>query len=228
MSELLLRCADVSRTYGRGDQAVVAVHSATCDVHRGDRIALVGRSGSGKSTLLHLMAGLEPPTSGTMTWPGVSTEAGHLTVGAGVIFQGPSLIPALDVVENVALPLVLAGVPDRVARARAHGALASIGIDELATALPDELSGGQSQRVAVARVVAVRPPLILADEPTGRLDRPTGERLVTLLIAVADELDAALVVATHDAEMADRLDERWEMHDGRLAGTLSIRPAAGR
>jgi putative ABC transport system ATP-binding protein len=224
--EVLVRCADLSRTYGRGDRAVVAVHGATCEVGRGDRIALVGRSGSGKSTLLHLISGLEPATSGTVTWPGQIGPSSRIAPGAGVVFQGPSLVPALDVVENVALPLVLAGVPDRQARARAHQALVTVGIDELGTALPDELSGGQAQRVAVARVVAVRPPVILADEPTGQLDRTTGEHIVTLLIAVADEIDAALVVATHDAGVADHLEQRWEMRDGRLC--VSLARGAGR
>jgi putative ABC transport system ATP-binding protein len=211
--EPLLRCVDASRTYGEGERAVVAVHGATCEVRRGDRIALVGRSGSGKSTLLHVMAGLELPTSGSVDRLG--TGAGTAST-VGVVFQGPSLIPALDVVENVALPLVLAGVSDPEARARATAALSAAGVADLGAVLPDELSGGQAQRVAVARVVAARPALILADEPTGRLDRTHGEQLVGLLLEVADEIDAALVVATHDPAIADRLATRWEMHDGRL------------
>jgi putative ABC transport system ATP-binding protein len=210
--ELLVSCTDASRTYGESHRAVVAVHGATCEVRRGDRIALVGRSGSGKSTLLHLMAGLELPTSGLVDRPGGSVT----TATVGVVFQGPSLIPALDVVENVALPLVLAGVSDPEARTRAATALSAVGVADLGAALPDELSGGQAQRVAVARVVASRPSLILADEPTGRLDRANGEQLVTLLLEVAAEIDAALVVATHDPAIADRLSTRWEMHDGRL------------
>ena len=217
--QLLVRCVAASRTYGEGARAVVAVHGATCAVRRGDRVALVGRSGSGKSTLLHLLAGLERPTSGTVDRP--VTGAGT-AIPFAVIFQGPSLVPALDVVENVALPLVLAEVPDHVARSRATEALAVVGISELALALPDELSGGQAQRVAVARAVASRPAVILADEPTGRLDRTAGEQLVTLLLGVADDLDAALVVATHDSAVADRLEDRWEMHDGRLVATWTV------
>ncbi|MFE6847627.1 ATP-binding cassette domain-containing protein [Streptomyces sp. NPDC057686] len=212
--DVLVRCQGAARTYGAGAAAVVAVHGATCEVRTGDRIAVTGPSGSGKSTLLHLMAALEEPTTGRVTWPGL--VRGPVPVQVGVVFQGPSLIPALDVVENTALPLVLAGHPQESARRRALDALALVAATGLADKLPEELSGGQAQRVAVARVLAAAPRLILADEPTGQLDRTTGRHVVDVLLATADALGAALVVTTHDPTVARRLTEQWSMHDGRL------------
>jgi putative ABC transport system ATP-binding protein len=218
----LARCREVSRTYGKGPNAVVAVHGARCDVWPGDRIAVAGASGSGKSTLLHLLAGLEPPTTGEVTWPGLDRSptlngSPALDPGVGgVVFQGPSLIPALDVTENVALPLVLAGVEESAATARAVEALTRLGVDDLGAKLPEELSGGQAQRVAVARVLAARPRLILADEPTGQLDHTTAAQVVDVLVAAADELGAALVITTHDPVIADRMARHWPMRSGRL------------
>ncbi|MGC0416454.1 ABC transporter ATP-binding protein [Embleya sp. AB8] len=215
--EVLVDCRDAARTFGRGLNAVVAVHGSSCRVRAGERIAVIGPSGSGKSTLLHLMAGLERPTTGTVTWPaaGESDDADP-TPRIGVVFQGPSLIPALDVLENTALPLILAGVPEPAAHERASAALELLDIADLAGRLPEELSGGQGQRVAVARVLAQRPRLVLADEPTGQLDRDTGGRVIDVLLAAVAELGAALVVSTHDPAVAGRLAIRWRMHDGRL------------
>jgi len=206
---VLVECVDLARTYGSGADAVVAVHGATCHIMSGARIAVTGPSGSGKSTLLHLFAGLEPPTAGTIDRPSPG-------MGIGLVFQGPSLLPTLDVAENVALPLLLDGHRPADADDRARQALARLGIADLAGALPDELSGGQAQRVAVARALATRPQLILADEPTGQLDRRTADHVVDVLLAAAAEAGAALVIATHDPAVAARLAVRWEMRDGRL------------
>jgi putative ABC transport system ATP-binding protein len=222
----LVRGSDVAKTYGHGEQALVAVHGVTVAVWPGDRIAISGRSGSGKSTLLHLLAGLERPTSGTVEWPGLGSVAPHPPDRIGVVFQGPSLLPPLDVVENVALPLVLAGEPDAVARERAVESLARLDIAELAGQLPEELSGGQAQRVAVARVLAAGAPLILADEPTGQLDSVAADHVVDVLLAAADALGAALVVATHDERVAGRFATRWMMRDGTL-GTARLAGVPG-
>jgi ABC-type lipoprotein export system ATPase subunit len=210
MSEPIVRCEGAARTYGSGATATVGLQPTDCEVRAGARIALIGPSGSGKSTLLHLMAGLDEPTHGSVTWPGLDGRP-------AVVFQGPSLLPPLTVVENVALPLILAGEPDADARLRAHAALERLGLDELAEKLPEEISGGQSQRVAIARALAGRPRLLLADEPTGQLDAVTGAAVVGALLEAAANADAALVVATHDPAVAARLDERAEMHSGRLA-----------
>lgn len=215
VGDVLVQLDRVALTYGSGATAVVAVHGASCQVMSGARMAVTGPSGSGKSSLLHLMAGLERPTSGQITWPGLGDPMGRPGL-IGVIFQGPSLIPALDAVENVALPLILAGAPDREAREIAMDALRTLGVDELATKLPDELSGGQAQRIAIARTMAARPRLILADEPTGQLDHDTGAHVIDVLLEAADHLDAAVVISTHDTLIAQRLDTRWRMRDGAL------------
>ncbi|MGO4456513.1 ATP-binding cassette domain-containing protein [Streptomyces sp. M-16] len=217
---LLLRCQEAARTYGHGPEAVVAVNSATCQVHVGDRIAITGPSGSGKSTLLHLMADVEQPTAGEITWPGLPRIPAHGQVG--VVVQEPALVPALNVAENAALPLVLAGVPRERAHIRALHCLSVVAATDLAHKMPTELSGGQTEHVAIARTLATSPRLILADDPTGHLDRATGRRVIDMLLAAADEAGAALVVTTHDPAVAGRLRKRWAMHEGRLH--LSPRP----
>ena len=218
----LVRAEGVARTYGRGTSAVVAVHGASCAVHAGQLVALTGPSGSGKSTLLHLLAGLDAPTVGMITWPALGSRDSLRPGPVAVVFQAPSLLPALDVLENVALPLVLGGQADALARAGAHDALTSLHLDHLATKLPDELSGGQAQRVAVARALAGKPQLILADEPTGQLDRATGDGVIDALLVAAGHLGAALVVSTHDARIAERFPERWTMADGLLHVTAPV------
>ncbi|NYG07340.1 putative ABC transport system ATP-binding protein [Phycicoccus badiiscoriae] len=212
-------CRDAALTFGTGPTAVVAVHGATCAVHRGDRIAIIGPSGSGKSTLLHLLAGLERPTSGTIEWPALTGahDAATRSAAIGLVFQTPSLIPTLSVEENVALPLQLAGVAAAPTSERTSESLAQVDAAHLADKLPEELSGGQAQRVAVARVLAMRPPLILADEPTGQLDHASGQLVVNALLAAADHIGAALVVTTHDATVSARLPDHWTMHEGRLS-----------
>jgi putative ABC transport system ATP-binding protein len=133
-----------------------------------------------------------------------------------VVFQAPSLLPMLDVADNVAVPLLLSDVPPARARLRALAALELLGLAELADAAPDDLSGGQGQRVALARVLAGQPALVLADEPTGQLDRRTAEHVLDVLLTTVNVLGAALVVSTHDQAVAARLDEQWSMADGRL------------
>jgi len=217
----LIACRDLARTFGSGTTAVVAVHGVTCTVLPNTRVALTGPSGSGKSTLLHLMAGLEVPTSGSVSWPALGGHPLGEPGRIGVVFQGPSLLPALDVAENVALPLLLGDTPEGEATARALAALDLLAIGDLARMLPEQLSGGQAQRVAVARVLAARPSLILADEPTGQLDHEAAALVVEVLLQACAELGAALVVATHDPLIADRLPTRWTMRDG----TMTTAPA---
>jgi putative ABC transport system ATP-binding protein len=214
--ETLFHSENAGHTYGKGHTALVAVRGVTCTVSRGDRIALTGPSGSGKSTLLHMIAGLERPTTGQVSW-GERSEAPSGEPGTiGVIFQGLSLIPSLNAVENVALPLVIGGVSDLEAHTRAYEALELLGLQDLAARLPDELSGGQAQRVAMSRVLVCGPRLILADEPTGQLDHAAGLHLMDVLLEVADRLNAALLVSTHDPMIAERLPTLWRMDDGAL------------
>jgi putative ABC transport system ATP-binding protein/lipoprotein-releasing system ATP-binding protein len=212
----LVRCVGAARTYGEGSAATVALHAVDCEVRAGDRIAITGPSGSGKSTLLHLMAGLDDPTVGTVEWPAIG-DRGALRPGpVAVVFQGPSLLPPLTVAENVAMPLILAGRDAAEANDRARAALDRLGLLELAEKLPDEISGGQAQRAAVARALAGEARLILADEPTGQLDRHNAVEVSELLVEAAAHSGAALVVATHDPTVAGLLPERWEIHSGRL------------
>src|SRR6476659_4822109 len=213
--DALVICEEVSRVFGTGPGAVVAVHGTSCVIAADSRVAVIGPSGSGKSTLLHLLAGLEQPTVGSVTWPGLLPEP-ERAFQIGVVFQAPSLVPALTVAENIALPLVLGGTPDQESQTRAAAALAAVGIDDLAGKLPEELSGGQGQRVAVARVLAQRPRLVLADEPTGQLDRASGQHLIEVLLRTATQIGAAVVVSTHGRAVADRLETHWYMDEGRL------------
>jgi len=212
----LVRCESVTRTYGAGPTATVALQATSCAVQAGQRIALVGPSGSGKSTLLHLMAGLDDPTTGEVSWPAIGGRAELRPARVAVIFQGPSLLPPLTVLENTALPLVIGGMADSQARAVAREALRTLDLEELADKLPEEISGGQAQRVAVARALAGTPSLMLADEPTGQLDSVNGATVVDVLLAASKHAGAALVISTHDLKLAARLPERWEMNSGEL------------
>lgn len=215
-SKSVVRAENAARTFGTGARAVVAVHSASCQIRPGDRICLTGPSGSGKTTLLHLLAGLDIPTTGTIEWPAIGSRDRLRPGPIAIVFQAPSLLPPLSVIENVALPLLLDGVDAPTARIQADHALHTLELEALADKLPEELSGGQAQRVAVARALAGTPQLILADEPTGQLDHANGRAVIDALLDAAAESGAALVVNTHDIDIADRLDRRWTMRDGRL------------
>jgi ABC-type lipoprotein export system ATPase subunit len=228
----LIRCSGLTRVHGRGPAKVTALRDVSCVLRAGTRVALTGPSGSGKSTLLHLLAGLDTPTSGTIEWPGLGGNPFGRPGVVGMVFQGPSLLPPLDVTENVALPMLLAHVAPSEARERALVALREVGLDGLGSRLPEELSGGQAQRVAVARALAIEPKLILADEPTGQLDSAHAQEVADLLLGAATRLGAALVLATHDQALAGRLPVRWRVADGRLAGASTTGtpvgpPAAG-
>ena len=215
-TETVARCERAGVTFGRGATAVVAVHEATCTVERGDRIAVTGRSGSGKSTFLHMLSGLDVPTVGTVTWPAIGSVDDLRPGRVGLVFQAPSLLPSLDVEHNVALPMILDGRTAEEAAERARAALVRLGLGDLLTQMPEQLSGGQAQRVAVARTLAHEPTLILADEPTGQLDHDSARSVVDALLEAADRTDAALVVSTHDPEIAARLGRQWSITDGQL------------
>jgi putative ABC transport system ATP-binding protein len=215
VTDTVVRAEGLAKTYGKGQGAVVALYDATFELVAGDRVAIVGPSGSGKSTLLHLMAALDVPTAGAVTWPALE-PGGPRTPGAvGFVFQGPSLVPDLDVVENTALPLLLAGRDGASARRSAVAALARLDLADVAARLPIDLSGGQAQRVAVARALVGGPRLLLADEPTGQLDHDSAALVVDALVSAAAD-GAALAVATHDASVAGLLGREWTIADGRL------------
>lgn len=214
----LVEARGVSRTFQVGGQQITALHPATLQVRAGDRIALLGASGSGKSTLLHLLGGLDTPSSGAISWPALGGADSLRPGQVAFVFQAQSLMPPLSAQENVALPLILAGQEYHAAMAEGLRWLERLELAPLAAQLPEELSGGQAQRVAVARALVTRPRLVLADEPTGQLDSVTAAHLLDVLLS-ALEPGAALVMATHDRTVASRLDSVWQMADGRLLST---------
>ena len=219
MTEALAEADDVSRIYHIGDQTIVAVEHAGCRVYAGERIALQGPSGSGKSTLLLMLGAIETPTSGALRWPALGPPDDLRPQHIAFVFQRESLLAPLSVVENIELPLVLQGATQADAHLASLAALNQFELTELAEKLPEELSGGQLQRVAFARAVTMRPALILADEPTGQLDSQTADHLLNLALPLLDRQGSALVVATHDARIAERMSKRWQMMHGRLETT---------
>jgi ABC-type lipoprotein export system ATPase subunit len=225
VERVLISLQSVSRIYKSGSSYVQAVTGASCHVMIGDRIAIMGPSGSGKSTLLNLMADLERPDTGAVSWSGLSDRAALRPGQLGFVFQTPSLLPALTVLENVRLALEIAG-KDPKDSMTPEEALERLMLLDLADKLPDELSGGQMQRVACARALVTRPKIILADEPTGQLDRVTGQKLLDVLLETVQSSEAALVVATHDRAVARRLERQWRMNAGVLEDDLRPGKAA--
>lgn len=215
MPDFLVQGKDVAHRFSRGASGILAVQPASFAIRRGDRIALLGRSGSGKSTLLHLIAGLDAPSGGALSWPALTQGTTLRPTYIGLVFQAPSLIPTLSVVENVELPLRIAG---RISspRTQAMAALEALGLQGIADKVPDELSGGQAQRVALARAIALKPRLILADEPTGQLDQLIARQTVDALLDSLAGSDIAVVVATHDPSVAERMKTTWLMDHGQL------------
>lgn len=217
MSEQLVRAQHLSRTFSTGSQEILAVRDASCTVGRNARIALFGPSGSGKSTLLQLLGGLDQPTSGKVEWPALSGAESLRPRHIAFVFQNETLLPALSALENVEIPLLLQGMSDREARRIATEALERLRLGDLSAKLPEELSGGQAQRVAFARALAGRPDLVLADEPTGQLDQATADQLFTAVLPWMDEMQTAMIVATHDRSVGTRMQGTWAMEHGVLA-----------
>jgi putative ABC transport system ATP-binding protein len=202
---------------------VTALDHADLEVVAGDRLAVTGPSGSGKSTLLHTLAGVIRPDEGEVLIEGTSIvgldEARLTTVRRrrlGFVFQTGQLLGELTATENIALPLLLDGVRRTDAERRARDLLEPLGLDGLGDRRPGQLSGGQAQRVAIARALVTEPALVLADEPTGALDRRTGQDVLDLLLSAGRAAGAALVVVTHDPEVAARCDRQVTVLDGRL------------
>jgi len=217
----MIEVRDVVMRLGRGASAVTILDGISLDVSAREVLAVTGASGSGKSTLLGLLAGLDQPTAGSIVVDGLDITRLHEDALArfrrervGYVFQSFHLIPTLTAVENVATPLEIAGVPD--ARGRAHGLLAEVGLAGRLSHYPAQLSGGEQQRVALARAVALRPALLLADEPTGNLDSTTGEQIVELLLALNRERASTLVLVTHDEALARHADRVITLRDGRI------------
>ncbi|MGV9539004.1 ABC transporter ATP-binding protein [Streptosporangium sandarakinum] len=223
----VVRLTDVGRVHGDGPGAVTALSEVSLAVEAGELVAVMGPSGSGKSTLLNVAGGLDRPTSGDVVVEGVSLTrlpAGELAAlrrrHVGYVFQDLNLIPSLTALENVTLPRELDGVRFRDARRQALEVLAEVGLAEVAGRFPDEISGGQRQRVAIARALAGERRLILADEPTGALDTPTGDEILQLLRARCDA-GAAVLLVTHEPRYAAWADRVVFLRDGRVADTAT-------
>jgi putative ABC transport system ATP-binding protein len=226
----MIELRGVSKSVPSGSGTLTILHPIDLVVSAGEVVAITGASGSGKSTLLGLIAGLDQPTAGRICVAGV--EITRLSEDAlarfrrdtlGYVFQAYHLIPTLTALENVAVPLELAGDPDALPRATAL--LAEVGLADRAHHYPVQLSGGEQQRVAVARAMARRPMLLLADEPTGNLDSGTGKQIIELLVGLRDTLASTLVLVTHDAALAARADRVVTLRDGRV---VSDEPTDGR
>ncbi|MGZ5113583.1 MAG: ABC transporter ATP-binding protein [Usitatibacter sp.] len=217
----IVRADGLTKQVATADHTLVIVRGATFEVREGEAVAILGASGSGKSTLLGLLAGLDVPTSGRV-WIGAEDlfaldEDGRAHLRGqmvGFVFQSFQLLPALTALENVMLPLELAGGADAAPRARA--VLGRVGLAERLGHYPRQLSGGEQQRVAVARAFVTEPRLLFADEPTGNLDSQTGEQIIELLFEMNRERGATLVLVTHDAELAKRCDRRLHIAAGEI------------
>ena len=208
---------------------VEILHGVSLTVAPGEVVAVVGPSGSGKSTLLHLLGGLARPTAGELWWAGARVDGLSVEARArlrarrlGLVFQHHYLLNDLNVVGNLALPLSVAGLHDP---ARAAGLLERIGLAGKAEAWPAQLSGGERQRVALARALAARPALLLADEPTGSLDRANAASVAKLMLALAREDGAGVLLVTHDEALAARADRALHLLDGRFEGAGHPSPA---
>ncbi len=215
--KILIEAHGLRRDYEIGGRPLHAVEGADITVREADRIAVTGPSGSGKSTLLKMLAGIVPPTSGLLSWFGEPTMVDLRPRRVGVVFQEPSLIPSLTVRENVELPLQLAASPLTRPHMSADDALGLLSLSDLSNKLPDELSGGQMQRVAFARALVTNPDIILADEPTGQLDQPTARAVMTAVLSALDHNETALLVTTHDMRLAAIMATQFHMDHGRLA-----------
>jgi len=205
-------CRGVEVVYRRGGEVVHALAGVDLTVERHDSLALLGRSGSGKTTLLHVLGGLVTPTAGQIERP-----AG----GIAYVFQGSNLLPHFTAIENVAFARHVASAEIQTSF-DPRELLELVGLSDKADSLPAELSGGEAQRVAIARALAQEPQLLLCDEPTGHLDTDTGERVLDLIDALQRELEFALVVATHDPDVARRLRRSVELHDGRVVAEVAV------
>jgi putative ABC transport system ATP-binding protein/lipoprotein-releasing system ATP-binding protein len=223
MADRLVEGVAVARRFHQGEDDVVALRAASFVVQAGDRIAITGASGSGKSTLLHLIAGLDVPSSGELRWPAFGGSEPLRPRHISVVFQAASLIPSLSVVENVEFPLRLLDGGDDP-RQSALEALDRLALADLADQLPDALSGGQAQRVGLARAMATNPRLLLADEPTGQVDQHTGQQMMHALLHAIEGTDAALIVCTHDPNIARHLGSVWTMDHGQLHVPAGARP----
>jgi putative ABC transport system ATP-binding protein len=226
MNESMIECRGISKSYRKGNNTVTPLEALDLTVNKGEFLALMGPSGSGKTTLLNLLSGIDSPTSGSLRIAGVDVaklsrrdltkwRAKHV----GYIFQLYHLVPVLTAFENVELPLLLDDLSKKDRHARVHAAMELVGLGDRKHHTPAELSGGQEQRVAIARAIVADPPLLVADEPTGDLDRESAKRILELLRELARDHDKTIVMVTHDAKAAAAADRTLHLEKGQLLET---------
>ena len=220
----LLIAKNLYKTYKEGKMVTEVLKNVSFDLHPQSLLAIIGSSGSGKSTLLHLLGGLDKPTSGEIIFK--SQQLNQLSEQAkaklrnqdiGFVYQFHHLLPDFTALENIAMPLLIGGVSPNEAKKRAKDMLASVNLTNRAEHRPSELSGGERQRVAIGRALINNPSLVMADEPTGNLDKTTADTIFDLLIKLNKEQGTAFLVVTHDLELAKKLDKQLVMSDGQLS-----------
>ncbi|MBA2711255.1 MAG: lipoprotein-releasing ABC transporter ATP-binding protein LolD [Tatlockia sp.] len=223
MSEPIFDCRSISKSYHDGTETVEVLKNINLTINPGERIAIVGPSGSGKSTLLHLLGGLDVPSAGKLLMQGTSwqilSEKQRCKLRnkeLGFIYQFHHLLPEFTAVENVAMPLLLADQSVSEAQAKAERILIQVGLGHRLTHKPSQLSGGERQRVAIARALVHQPLCVLADEPTGNLDNATAVKVFELMLGLNEHLNTALVIVTHDQQLAAKMDRVLTIHDGCL------------
>ena len=224
MSKVVLSCRGLSKIYGTGAENVTVLNDVSFDLAAGESVAIVGASGSGKSTFLHLLGGLDYATSGDVliagrSWTAMSEKERGLWRNRhmGFVYQHHHLLPEFTAVENVAMPLYVRGLPKAAADAEAQEWLEKVGLGHRLLHTPAALSGGERQRTAIARALVTRPSVVLADEPTGKLDRQTAEQVFTLFRELSVQSGVAFVLVSHDPGLAAQLDRTMRLQDGVLS-----------